>query len=125
MLCKYDISDSKNPILLNRRDIADDHTDAPLRNYIRKGRALSTAMVDIGDHIVISLRGGGGGVANMADGVTVGNISIVNKTTLEKVKDLNFENRVTYITKYTSYKMATPIADKPPVFRMFRIEFEK
>ena len=26
---------------------------------------------------------------------------------------------------YTSYKMATPIADKPPVFRMFRIELEK
>ena len=50
VLCKYDISDSKNPILLNRRDIADDHTDDPLRNYIRKGRAISTAMVDIGDY---------------------------------------------------------------------------
>ena len=36
----------------------------------------------------------------MADGVIVGNISIVNKETLEKVKELNFENRVTYITKY-------------------------
>ena len=62
--------------------------------------AHSTSIVDIGDYLVISLRGGGGGVANMADGVTVGNISVVDKKTLKQVKELNFENRVTNITRY-------------------------
>jgi len=100
VLCKYDISDSQNPKLLNRRNIAADHTGDPATDYIRKGSAHSTSMVDIGDYLVISLRGGGGGVNNMADGVTVGNLSFVNKETLEKVKELNFENRITYITKY-------------------------
>ena len=100
VLCKYDISDSKNPKLLGRVDIAADHTGDPATDYIRKETAHSTAIVDIGDYLVISLRGGGGGVNNMADGVIVGNISIVSKETLQKVKELNFENRVTYITKY-------------------------
>ena len=100
VLCKYDISDSKNPRLLKRSDIAADHTGDPRTDYIRKESAHSTAIVDIGEYLVISLRGGGGGVNNMADGVTVGNISIVNKKTLEKVREFNFENRVTYITKY-------------------------
>jgi hypothetical protein len=100
VLCKYDISDSKNPRLLSRSDITADHTGDPATDYIRKETAHSTAIVDIGEYLVISLRGGGGGVNNMADGVTVGNISIVNKKTLEKVREFNFENRVTYITKY-------------------------
>ena len=100
VLCKYDISDSKNPRLLSRSDIAADHTGDPATDYIRKESAHSTAIVDIGEYLVISLRGGGGGVSNMADGVIVGNISIVNKKTLEKVREFNFENRVTYITKY-------------------------
>ena len=100
VLCKYDISDSSAPRLLNRADVAADHTGDPTMDYIRKESAHSTAIVDIDDYLVISLRGGGGGVSNMADGVIVGNISIVNKETLEKVKELNFENRVTYITKY-------------------------
>ena len=100
VLCKYDISDSQAPKLLNRMDIAADHTGDPAMDYIRKESAHSTAIVDIGNYLVIALRGGGGGVKNMADGVIVGNISIVNKETLEKVKELNFENRVTYITKY-------------------------
>ena len=100
VLCKYDISDSGNPKLLNRADIAADHMGDPKMDYIRKESAHSTAIVDIGDYLVISLRGGGGGVTNMADGVIVGNVSVVNKETLRKVKELNFENRVTYITKY-------------------------
>jgi len=100
VLCKYDISNSKSPRLLSRADIAADHTGDPTMDYIRKESAHSTAIVDIGDYLVIGLRGGGGGVTNMADGVIVGNVSIVNKETLEKVKELNFENRVTYITKY-------------------------
>ena len=103
VLCKYDISDSEAPRLLNRADIAADHTGDPAMDYIRKESAHSTAIVDIGDYLVIGLRGGGGGVSNMADGVIVGNISIVNKETLEKVKELNFENRVTYITKYKDF----------------------
>ena len=100
VLCKYDISDPKSPKLLNRSDIAADHTGDPATDYIRKGSAHSTSIVDIGDYLVISMRGGGGGVQNMADGVIVGNISIVNKDTLQKVRELNFENRVTYITQY-------------------------
>ena len=100
VLCKYDISDSKNPRLLSRSDIAADHTGDPATDYIRKESAHSTAIVDIGEYLLISLRGGGGGVNNMADGVIVGNISIVNKKTLEKVREYNFENRVTYISKY-------------------------
>ena len=100
VLCKYDISNSSAPRLLNRADVAADHTGDPKMDYIRKESAHSTAIVDIGDHLVISLRGGAGGVSNMADGVIVGNVSIVNKETLKKVKELNFENRVTYITKY-------------------------
>ena len=103
VLCKYDISDSQTTRLLYRADIAADHTGDPAMDYIRKESAHSTAMVDIGDYLVISLRGGGGGVKNMADGVIVGNISIVNKKTLEKVKEFNFENRVTYITKYKDF----------------------
>ncbi len=100
ILCKYDISDIKTPRLLDRKDIAADHTGNPAMDYIRKESAHATAIVDIGNYLVISLRGGGGGVTNMADGVIVGNISIVSKETLEKVKEFNFENRVTYITKY-------------------------
>ena len=100
VLCKYDISDGVSPKLLNKADIASDHTGDPTMDFIRKESAHSTAIVDIGDYLVISLRGGGGGVKNMADGVIVGNISIISKETLEKVKELNFENRVTYITKY-------------------------
>ena len=88
---------------MNRADVAADHTGDPAMDYIRKESAHSTAIVDIGDYLVISLRGGGGGVSNMADGVIVGNVSIVNKETLEKVKELNFENRVTYITKYKDF----------------------
>ena len=100
VLCKYDIGDKQNLRLLTRKDIASDHTGDPAMDYIRNDSAHSTSIVDIGDYLVISLRGGGGGVQNMADGVTVGNISIVRKDTLEKVKELNFENRVTNITKY-------------------------
>ena len=100
VLCKYDISRIKSPKLLKRADIAADHTGNSTVDYIRKECAHSTSIVDIGDYLVISLRGGGGGVNNMADGVTVGNISIVNKETLEKVRELNFENRVTNVTKY-------------------------
>lgn len=100
VLCKYDISDSQAPRLLNRVDIAADHTGDPAMDYIRRESAHSTSIVDIGNYLVISLRGGGGGVKSMADGVIVGSISIVNKETLEKVKEFNFENKVTYITKY-------------------------
>ena len=100
VLCKYDISDRKNPMLLGKADIAADHAGDTGMDYIRKEQAHSTAMVDIGQYLVISLRGGGGGVKNMADGVTVGNISIVSKDTLQKVREINFENRVTYISKY-------------------------
>ena len=100
VLCKYGIIDGESPKLLKRADITSDHAGDPAMDFIRKESAHSTAIVDIGDYLVISLRGGGGGVTNMADGVIVGNISIVNKETLEKVKELNFENRVTYITKY-------------------------
>ena len=103
VLCKYDISDSQAPRLLNKVDIAADHTGNPAMDYIRKESAHSTAIVDIGNYLAISLRGGGGGVTNMADGVIVGNVSIVNKETLEKVKEFNFENRVTYITQYKDY----------------------
>ena len=88
VLCKYDISDSQAPKLLNRTDIAADHTGDPAMDYIRKESAHSTAIVDIGNYLVIALRGGGGGVTNMADGVIVGNVSIVNKETLEKVKQM-------------------------------------
>ena len=100
ILCKYDISNRNSPRLICKADIAADHIGAPDIDYIRKESALPTAIVDIGDYLVISLRGGGGGVKNMADGVTVGNLSIVSKKTLEKVKEFNFENRVTFITKY-------------------------
>ena len=100
VLCKYDVSTIKGLKLVKRVDVAADHVGDPDMDYIRKECAHSTSIVDIGDYLAISLRGGGGGVANMADGVTVGNISIVNKETLEKVKELNFENRVTNITKY-------------------------
>ena len=103
VLCKYDISDPGAPLLLGKADIAADHTGDPATDYIRKESAHSTAMVDIGDYLVIGLRGGGGGVKNMADGVTVGNISIVEKGTLKKVKELNFENRVTYINRYKDF----------------------
>jgi hypothetical protein len=100
VLCKYDISDDKLPKLLKRTDIASDHTGDPAMDFIRKESAHSTAIVDIGDYLVISFRDSSGGVKDMADGVIVGNISIINKETLEKVKELNFENKVTYITKY-------------------------
>ena len=99
VLCKYDIGDN-TARLLKKVDIAADHTGKVATDYIRKECAHSTSIVDIGDYLVISLRGGGGGVANMADGVTVGNISVVDKKTLKQVKELNFENRVTNITRY-------------------------
>ena len=86
VLCKYDISDSNAPKLLCRTDVASDHTGDPSIDLIRKECAHSTAMVDIGDYLVISLRGGGGGVANMADGVIVGNISIINILTITSIK---------------------------------------
>ena len=82
VLCKYDISDGVSPKLLNKADIASDHTGDPTMDFIRKESAHSTAIVDIGHYLVISLRGGGGGVKNMADGVIVGNISIISKETL-------------------------------------------
>ena len=100
ILCKYDISDAESPKLLGRTDIASDHTGDPTMDFIRKESAHSTSIVDIGDYLVISLRGGGGGVANMADDVIVGNISIIDKKTLQKVREFNFENRVTNITRY-------------------------
>ena len=100
VLCKYDISDGDSPKLLKRMDIASDHTGDPAMDFIRKESAHSTAIVDIGDYLVISFRDSSGGVKDMADDVIVGNISIINKETLEKVKELNFENKVTYITKY-------------------------
>ncbi len=100
VLCKYDISNSQNPKLLKKADIAADHTGNPEMDYIRKGYAHSTAIVDIGQYLVISLRASSGGVTNMADGVIVGNITIISKENLEKVRELNFENKVTYITKY-------------------------
>jgi hypothetical protein len=100
VLCKYDISDDKLPKLLKRTDITSDHTGDPAMDFIRKESAHSTAIVDIGDYLVISFRDSSGGVKDMADDVIVGNISIINKETLEKVKELNFENKVTYITKY-------------------------
>ena len=103
VLCKYDISDIRQPKLLLKQDICADHTGDPAKDYIRRQTAHSTAIVDLGDHLVIGLRGGGGGVENMADGVTVGNISIVEKSTLKKVKEINFENRITYITKYKDF----------------------
>ena len=100
VLCKYDVSSRLNPKLLKRVNIAEDHTGELQKDYIRKGCAHATAIVDIGKYLVVSLRDGSGGVTNMADGVIVGNISIISKETLEKVKELNFENKVTYITKY-------------------------
>ena len=103
VLCKYDISDSQAPRLLRRVNMAADHCGNPSADYIRNETAHSTSIVDIGNYLVISLRGGGGGVTNMADGVIVGNITIVNKETLEKVKEFNLENRVTYITRYKEY----------------------
>ena len=48
VLCKYDISDSEAPRLLNRADIAADHTGDPAMDYIRKESAHSTAIVEIG-----------------------------------------------------------------------------
>ena len=100
VLCKYDISEKNAPRLIAKTDVAADHTGDPLTDYIRRECAHSTSIVDIGDYLVISLRGGGGGTANMADGVTVGNISVIDKKTLRKVKELNFENRATYITRH-------------------------
>ena len=103
VLCKYDISDSKSPKLISKIDVASDHAAISDMDYIRHGCAHSTSIVDIGDYLVISLRGGGGGVSNMADGVIVGNISIVSKKTFQKVRELNFENRVTCITKHNDF----------------------
>lgn len=103
VLCKYDISDGQTPKLLQKADIAADHAGNTAMDYIRKETAHATAIVDIGEYLVISLRGGGGGVANMADGVIVGNLSVIRKETLEKVKELNFENRVTFITRYKDF----------------------
>lgn len=100
VLCKYDIRDGDSPKLLKRADLAADRTEDPARDYIRKGRAHATAIVDIGDHLVISLRNSSGGVTNMADGVTVGSILVINKETLEKAREFNFENKVTSITRY-------------------------
>lgn len=100
VLCKYDISDHLNPRLLCKVDIAADHREDHKTDFICMESAHSTSMVDIGNCLVISLRGGGGGVAGMADGVIVGNISIVSKKNLEKIKEINFENKVTYITRY-------------------------
>lgn len=100
VLCKYDISNKHQPKLLKKVDIAADHTGDPGTNYIRKGCAHSTSIVDIGKYLVVSLRDSSGGITNMAEGVIVGNISIISKETLEKVKELNFENKVTYITRY-------------------------
>ena len=100
VLCKYDISNKHQPKLLKKVDIAADHTGDPETNYIRKGCAHSTSIVDIGKYLVVSLRDSSGGITNMAEGVIVGNISIISKETLEKVKELNFENKVTYITRY-------------------------
>lgn len=100
VLCKYDIHDIQSPRLLKKTDVTSNHTSDTDTDHIHKKSAHSTAIVDIGKYLAVSLRGGGGGVTNMADGVTVGNISIIDKVTLEKVKELNFENRVTYITKY-------------------------
>ena len=100
VLCKYDVSSRQKPKLLKKTDVAADHTGNPETDYIRKGRAHSTSIVDIGEYLVVSLRDSSGGVTDMADGVIVGNISIISKETLEKVKALNFENKVTYITRY-------------------------
>ncbi|MBO5252365.1 MAG: hypothetical protein J6C51_00290 [Clostridia bacterium] len=100
VLCKYDISNKHQPKLLKKVDIAADHTGDPETNYIRKGCAHSTSIVDIGKYLVVSLRDSSGGITNMAEGVIVGNISIISKETLEKVKELNFENKVTYISRY-------------------------
>ena len=107
VLCKYDISDPHEPKLLAMRDIASEAIADPASNYIRKKAAHATAMVDIGRHLVISLRGGGGGVTNMDDGVIVGSLRVVDKQTLEPVKALDFENRVTYIIRF-GYQQPQP-----------------
>ncbi len=96
ILCKYDICDPKNPKLLKKSDI----TKESKADFIRKGCAHATAMVDLGQYLAISLRDSSGGVTNMADGVVVGRISILDKETLEPVRELDFENKVTNITRY-------------------------
>ena len=100
ILCKYDIADPENPKLLKKADIAADHGADPAMDFIRKDCAHATAMVDLGQYLAISLRNSGGGVGNMDDGVIVGNLSIIDKETLETVEELNFENKVTFIEKY-------------------------
>lgn len=97
VLCKYDISNPKSPVLLGMTDVLADHTAT---EFLQNGTAHATAMVDLGEHLAVSLRNSGGGVANMDDGVLVGNLSIIHKATLEKVGELNFENKVTSLTRY-------------------------
>ena len=82
-------------------------------DFIRKESAHSTAIVDIGDYLVISLRGGGGGVANMADGVIVGNISVISKETLENMLS---EYQGTLIVVSHDRYFINKVADKLLVF---------
>lgn len=96
ILCKYDISDPENPKLLKKADI----TKESQSDFIRKGCAHCTSMVDLGKYLALSLRDSSGGVTNMADGTIVGRISILNKETLAPVRELDFENKVTNITRY-------------------------
>lgn len=100
ILCKYNISNKQSPILLKKTDIVADHTGDSAMELLCKGCAHATAMVDLGQYLAISLRNSGGGIAGMEDGMIVGNLSIIDKESLKKVKELNFENKVTFINKY-------------------------
>ena len=100
VLCKYDVSDASEPRLLKKVDVAASHPTEDTTDYINKYNAHSTAILDIGKYLAVSLRGGGGGVKNMADGVVVGAVVVIDKESLTVVKELCFENRVTYINRY-------------------------
>lgn len=103
ILQKYDISDIHTPKLLCQTDVNADHLpDAP-NDFLSGKHAHATALINGGQYLFIGIRGGGGGVSNMDDGVLVGNLAVVDKTTLKKVKEITFENRVTGITRHRDY----------------------
>ena len=97
-LYKYDLSDPQSPQLLKTAELSAGHSGET--DYIRSGSAHVTAIVDLGNFLALSLRDSSGGVTNMADGAIVGALSVVRKDTLERVTELNFENKVTHITRY-------------------------
>ena len=98
VLYQYDLSDPQSPQLIKTADLSAGHSGEA--DYIRRGGAHVTAIADLGESLALSLRDSSGGVTNMEDGHIVGALSIVRKDTLEKVTELNFENKVTHVTRY-------------------------